>query len=220
VLSDEEIGILWADLDRLEEDAAIKGQAPVSAAAFRMILLTAQRPGEVMSMRWCDLEDGDWWVVPAEVAKNGEANRVFLSPQARRVLRDLHVHTGSGRWVLASPYKEGRHLTTIKTANNGILARTGMRHWTPHDLRRTAASKMSAMGTDRRVLQGILNHKDHSVTAVYDRYSLDREKREALTRWGRRVEELVGGAPEGAVVPFPAKVQSAFGEGDRRSQHG
>ena len=220
VLSDEEIGILWRDLDQLEADAEIKSQAPVSAAAFRLILLTAQRPGEVFSMRWCDVEDGEWWVVPAEVAKNGEANRVYLSPQARQVLRDLHAHTGGGRWVLASPYKEGAHLTTIKTANNGILARTGMRHWTPHDLRRTAASKMSSMGTDRRVLQAILNHKDHSVTAVYDRYSLDREKHEALTKWGRRVGELVGGEPEGAVVPFPAKVQSAFGEPGRRSKRG
>jgi len=95
-----------------------------------------------------------------------------------------------------------------------------MRHWTPHDLRRTAASKMSSMGTDRRVLQAILNHKDHSVTAVYDRYGLDRERQEALTRWGRRVWELVGGEPEGAVVPFPAKVQSAFAEPGRRSRRG
>jgi integrase len=48
---------------------------------------------------------------------------------------------------------------------------------------------MSAQGTPRRVLQAILNHKDRSVTAVYDRYSLDRETREALAAWGRRVEE-------------------------------
>ena len=80
VLSDEEVGILWRQLDQLEADAEIKSQAPVSAAAFRLILLTAQRPGEVFSMRWCDVEDGEWWVVPAEVAKNGEANRVYLSP--------------------------------------------------------------------------------------------------------------------------------------------
>jgi integrase len=35
-----------------------------------------------------------------------------------------------------------------------------MRTWTPHDLRRTAASKMRSLGVDRRVVQGILNHKD------------------------------------------------------------
>lgn len=39
-----------------------------------------------------------------------------------------------------------------------------------HDLRRTAASKMRAMGASRRIVQAVLNHKDRSVTAVYDRY--------------------------------------------------
>jgi hypothetical protein len=65
----------------------------------------------------------------------------------------------------------------------------------------------------RRVLQAILNHKDRSVTAIYDRYSLDREKREALSAWGRWVNEIVGGGPVGAVVEFPA------GRTTRRSSH-
>lgn len=41
VLSDEEIGVLWEALDRLEAVAVERGHAPVSAAAFRLILLTA-----------------------------------------------------------------------------------------------------------------------------------------------------------------------------------
>jgi integrase len=35
----------------------------VSATAFRLILLTAQRPGEVFRMHWRDIEDGAWWVI-------------------------------------------------------------------------------------------------------------------------------------------------------------
>jgi hypothetical protein len=89
--------------------------------------------------------------------------------------------------------------------NDTIVRKTGMRPWTPHDLRRTAASKMRAIGTDRRVLQALLNHKDRSVTAVYDRYAMDREKQEAVAAWGRRVEEILGGGAPGAVVPFPGR---------------
>jgi hypothetical protein len=60
---------------------------------------------------------------------------------------------------------------------------------------------MSALGVDRRVLQAILNHKDRSVTSVYDRYGLGPEKQAALTEWGRRVERIVGGdEPSGQVV--------------------
>jgi integrase len=82
VLSDEEIAIVWEQLDVLDADARTKKHTPVSSAAFRLILLTAQRPGEVFSMRWRDIEDAAWWVIPAEVAKNGEASRVYLSEKA------------------------------------------------------------------------------------------------------------------------------------------
>jgi integrase len=205
VLSDEEIGVLWGELEELEDDAHRRKLAPVSAAAFRLILLTAQRPGEVFAMRWRDIEDGAWWVVPAEVAKNGEANRVYLSPQARAILDALRGHTGGSEWVLESPRKPGTHLTTVRTARLSILDRGGMRPWTPHDLRRTAASKMRAHGVSRLVVQGILNHKDRSVTAVYDRYGADPEKQKALTEWGRRVEEIAGGGAGARVVEFRAR---------------
>ena len=217
VLSDEEIGVLWGALDRLEEVAVARKHAPVSAAASRLILLTAQRPGEIFSMRWRDIEDGAWWVVPAEVAKNGEANRVPLSPQARKILDELRPKTGGGEYVLPSPFKKGAHLTSLKTVNDTIVRKTGMRPWTPHDLRRSAASKMRAMGVDRRVVQGLLNHKDRSVTAVYDRYAMDREKVEAVTAWGRRIEEIVVGGGQGAVVPFPTRHSSPIPEASSRS---
>jgi integrase len=82
VLSNEEIAVLWSELEKLEAHARRRDLAPASAAAFRLILLTAQRPGEVLRMRWCDIEDGAWWTVPADVAKNGRANRVYLSEKA------------------------------------------------------------------------------------------------------------------------------------------
>jgi len=55
-----------------------------------------------------------------------------------------------------------------------------------HDLRRTAATFMTSMGVSRLVVSKILNHVESGVTAVYYRHSYDEEKREALTRWGRR----------------------------------
>jgi integrase len=130
---------------------------------------------------------------------------VPLSPQARKILHRLRPHTGGSEWVLESPYKAGSHLTTVKTASHGIVKRAGMRPWTPHDLRRTAVSKMRALGVGRRVVQAILNHKDSEITAVYDRYSLDPEKEQALSVWGRRVEEIVRPGGQGAVASFPLR---------------
>ena len=63
----------------------------------------------------------------------------------------------------------------------------------PHDLRRTAASGMAALGTARETLSKILNHKsaDGSVTAIYDRYSREAEMRRALFAWGSKLEAIL-----------------------------
>jgi len=56
--------------------------------------------------------------------------------------------------------------------------------FTPHDLRRTAATKMTEAGINRLAISKVLNHAESGVTAVYDRHSYDKEKRQALETWG------------------------------------
>jgi hypothetical protein len=50
---------------------------------------------------------------------------------------------------------------------------------------------MTSMGISRLVVGKILNHVEPGVTAVYDRHSYDREKREALDAWAARLFEIV-----------------------------
>lgn len=198
VLSEEEIAILWRELDRLEQDA------PLSAAAFRLLLLTAQRPGEVLGMRWADVS-GDWWTIPAERFKGGRSHRVPLSREALAVLEAVRPLTGGRAFVFDSPLVPGQPLSTLKTAKATTQRRGGMKRWTPHDLRRTAATHMTSGGIPRLVVEHVLGHSQHGVAAVYDRSSYDREKRRALIWWGRCVEQIV--APKanvGGVVVFPS----------------
>ena len=63
--------------------------------------------------------------------------------------------------------------------------------FTPHDLRRTCASHIASMGTDRLIIGKILNHSEQGVTAVYDRHSYDQEKRQALNKWGRKLASIL-----------------------------
>ena len=62
----------------------------LTAAWHRLILLTGQRPGEVLAMEWEKLElsarDG-WWTM--RMSKNGDPIRAALSPQAIRTVREL-----------------------------------------------------------------------------------------------------------------------------------
>jgi hypothetical protein len=72
-----------------------------------------------------------------------------------------------------------------------------------HDLRRTAASYMGEAGVDRFHIAHVLNHRSvtHStVTAIYDRYRYDKEKRAGLEKWA----EVLSGIVE--VKPAPPTV--------------
>ena len=82
------------------------------------------------------------------------------------------------------------------TANQKEIGISNVR---PHDLWRSGASQMTAMGIPRLVVSKILNHADRGVTGVYDRHSYDQEKRHALGAWGQRLEEIVSGRAATAV---------------------
>jgi integrase len=85
VLDGREIAALMHGLDA-ERDAGYV----LTAAWLRLILLTGQRPGEVLAMEWTRLELGNrdgWWTV--RVSKNGDPIRAALSPQAVACLRQV-----------------------------------------------------------------------------------------------------------------------------------
>ena len=179
VLTEAEIRAVWK---------AIEAEAPLTAATFKLRLLTAQRGAEVLAMGWDQISDG-WWTIPAEVAKNGMAHRVPLSPQAQLLLDAIRPLSASSEWVF--PGADGyRPRVAVHKAHNRIRDRSGV-SFVPHDLRRTAASHMTGMGISRLVVSKLLNHVERGVTAVYDRHSYDQEKRAALEVWGAHVERII-----------------------------
>ncbi len=175
VLTNEEITRFW-NACSLEKDE--------TGARFKLILLTAQRPGEVTSMRWQDIDFGTgWWTIPAEFAKNNRSHRVPLGPTAMALLRNLHSDAKHDKWVFPSPTAKGPVSSNTKPLKR-LRSNAGIDDFTAHDLRRTAASKMSGeLHVERTTLSKILNHVDRTVTAVYDRHSYDTEKRAALEAW-------------------------------------
>jgi integrase len=181
VLTEEEIRAVWAGCD---------AEPGIIADAFRLMLVTAQRRGEVLSMRWQDV-DGSWWTIPAELAKNGLAHRVPLSRQALAILERLRKRA-NGPWVFPSP-TTARPIENPQKAAERLRERSKVADLRLHDLRRTAASLMTGMGISRLTVKKILNHAERDVTAVYDRHSYDPEKRTALDAWGRRLDAIVSG---------------------------
>ena len=76
-----------AELARLLNHLA--ASADVEARVLEFLLATGGRRGEVLAMRWADVNGGTWWTVPADVSKNGKAVRRPLNQAARDVLAGL-----------------------------------------------------------------------------------------------------------------------------------
>jgi len=191
VLDARELRLFWRCLDWAR-------MAPETKLAFKLQLATAQRIGEVVSARWGDIDfEQNWWTIPAELSKNRLSHRVPLSPLAIRILGSARTLSGDTPFVFASGragQRQDRHLTP-GTMNRSLSKNRELfgelEHFTPHDLRRTAASHMASHRVPRLVIQKILNHAEPGVTTVYDRHSYDEEKRSALTTWSTQLEALV-----------------------------
>lgn len=198
VLTDAELLQVWTALDNVRQlgESRSKNDLPMSegtALALRLALVTGQRIGEVTGMTWFEVDrETAWWTIPATRSKNGLEHRVPLSRIALLILtRAAAISDGSGHVFPgrndAKPIDHG----VIGYALRRAREQSGFPHFTAHDLRRTAATRMASAGVSRVVVGKILNHVERGVTAIYDRAGYDAEKREALDVWAAELLRLV-----------------------------
>ena len=180
--------------------------------ALRTILATAQRPGEITGLSWAEL-DGDWqtaeepfWTIPGTRTKNKLAHRVPLSPLAVDLLKQAKKLSKDSGFAFPSP-RGGKPI--LETSLTHALIRSGhfgVSHFSPHDLRRTAATHMTGphCKVSRFILERVLNHADQTVTGRhYDFYEYDDEKRHALNTWSSRLAQVTEGKDQDSkVVPI------------------
>lgn len=207
ILNADELRELWA---ALHETEATRDDEPVPRLteplndAFISLLLTGQREGEVARMRWADLDlETGWWVLPGEMTKNGSEHRVPLVNAVVDVLgRRLQQAKPDAVYVFST--RRGTNVSArIKKAASS-LSRGLSFSFRAHDLRRTVASGMAEAGVPRDHISHVLNHRSvthASVTAIYDRYTYDAEKRKALEVWHARLLAVTD-ERRGRVVPF------------------
>lgn len=189
VLTEAEIRILWPHIEGLKDDRLMHW--------FKLRLLTAQRGGEIVLMRWRDVDLlAEWWTIPASDAKNGLSHRVPLTPTALEILKTRRQQADAKAEYVFEGIRGKRQRRTGASPLAGVLP-----DFRPHDLRRTVSTMMASGGIPEKTIQRILNHAERGVTGIYNRYSYDNEKRQALTWWDQRLGEIL--KSDGAhVLPF------------------
>jgi hypothetical protein len=76
----------------------------------------------------------------------------------------------------------------------------GIEQFTPHDLRRTAATFLAKMGNMDEVIDAVLNHAKQGVIKVYNQYRYDTEKQKALESWERKLNSIISGTKSNVVA--------------------
>jgi integrase len=173
------------------------------AVALKLLLVTAQRRGELNKARWEQVDLGaSVWTIPAANSKNGKEHRVPLSTLAVELFGRLKALSRESEWVLpgakgAGPIRDRAITKAAERAQQTV----GIPHWVPHDLRRTAATQIAELGHPPHVVEKVLNHTLQGVQAVYNRHDYSAEKRAALDSWATRLRAIID--PSYNVVPLP-----------------
>jgi integrase len=194
VLADSEVPRFWLAFD----DAGL-----VASSALKMILLTGQRPGEIAHIRREHIKDG-WWEMPGEPVpalgwpgtKNAATHRVWLPAVARELIAELG--DASSGFVFAGP--RGGPVAGLDGVMRAICAKLGVERATPHDLRRTHGSTITALGFGRDAMNRIQNHIEGGISDVYDRHRYEDENKRVMEATAAKIVMLAGRAESENVV--------------------
>jgi integrase len=89
----------------------------------------------------------------------------------------------------------GRPAKGKRPARKGIREFLSMDHFTPHDLRRTAATIARRGGARREDVKALLDHLEGDVTATYDKYDMLTEKWVVARILAKELQKIVGSRP-------------------------
>jgi integrase len=176
----------------------------------KLLVLTGQRRSEVGGMAWreLDLEKGIW-TIPAERSKNKRQHALPLSPEAIAIIESLPRFSGS-RFVFSPGKIAPSGFSRAKTRIDSLIAKlnggNAIEPWILHDIRRSVASGLAALGINLPVIERCLNHVSGSfagIVGIYQKHNFADEMRTAMERWGRHVEALASDA-QGNVIEMVA----------------
>ena len=163
-LKPDELARLMKALDGLADQQA--------ADIVRLLLLTGARSGEVLAMRWDQLDlDAGKWTKPGATTKQKTDHEVPLSPDAVRLLSELQEAPAGAGAVAVGCVFPGRdrtgHRVDLKKPWAALTAEAGIAGLRVHDLRHSYASMLVSAGHGLPVIGALLGHSQVSTTARY-----------------------------------------------------
>lgn len=171
--------MLWRDVPAFYAD--LRTRNAMAAKALMFTCLTGSRTGEVLGMRWDEIDfDSGVWTCPAERMKTGEEHRVPLTDQMVAIIEPLKA--------MQSDYVfEGqkRHQPLSNMAMLMLLRRMKIEGATVHGFRSTFRDWAAEVANvPREVAEMSLSHRIGSqVELAYARSDLLERRRALMQTW-------------------------------------
>lgn len=186
----------------------------LTALALKLVLVTGQRPGEVAGMHETEINGTVWTIPAARRGKTDTAHTVHLTETAlalieaakveRERLKARRTVPASGHIFEAWPGKPVNNAALSRAIDRSAAA-LGAKNvqpwgrWTPHDLRRTMRTGLSACRVRPDIAEMTIGHTKRGMTAVYDLHGFEAERKAALEAWESRLLGIIaGGDPDRA----------------------
>jgi integrase len=242
VLSDDEIRLFWA---RIIEKPVSRPVGLALRLALLTGTRAGEVAGMTRSeLHKLDDLKAAHWILPRERSKNKREHLVPLSNLSRETIAealslatdDQHLFARPRRGRYKSRKRDEQHPQNPSAPIHGhalavAMARfaaklTGteqaVKTWradppTPHDLRRTVATRLAELGVPREDRDAIMNHTPQGVGKKhYEVYERRPEKQRTLDKWSAALAGILGNEPDDSnVVPIKSKPRPAL-EAERR----
>lgn len=154
----------------------------------RAALLTGLRRGDVLSLKWSDVDLDKGILFFNEEKKRGKRRVKVLNGDMIELLKS--IPRGEGENIFNGP--DGNPLKDIKRSFRTVLKRAGIKDFHFHDLRHTSASYMVMRGASLKAVQEHLGHTSLTMTQKYAHLSPEFQRAEV-----ERLNGLfIGGLPD------------------------
>ena len=187
----------------------------LTSLALKLILVTGQRPGEVAELH-IDEIDGNIWTIPASRRlKTNTENQVYLTKLAWEIIADARAevarlskrrrHSPSG-YIFETgqgfAVSVGDLSKALKRQEVGSLNHKEWGRWTPHDLRRTCRTGLSACQIEESIAERVIGHSRAAMVETYDKESHIEAKRLALEAWEQRLRATLSYPLSNNIIPL------------------
>ncbi len=209
-LSRQEIRHLVELLDQVSTHPTIR-------IAFRLILLTMVRKGELQDAVWDEVDfENAVWSIPKERMKRGRAHNVYLSRQTLELMRALKAMSGSSKYLLPSPHNADVPMSraTLNRVTASLAAKAKkeqvpLEAFTVHDLRRTGSTLLNELGFNRDWIEKCLAHEEgRSSRGVYNKAEYEHQRRHMLQEWADMIDSWIESRQRTPVL-YPPRQQLA-----------